>query len=61
MPGQLVFRHDMLFNIAHEANWKDIKGQKEKLIIYNNKHKNAERVKYDYHVGDKVLMHTMYW
>ena len=22
-PGQLVFRRDMVFNIAHKANWKD--------------------------------------
>ncbi len=36
MPGQLVFGHDMVFNIAHKANWKDIQDQKEKLIKYNN-------------------------
>ena len=23
-PGQLVFGRDMVFNIAHEAIWKDI-------------------------------------
>ena len=55
-PGQLVFGRDMVFNIAHEANWKDIQDRKEKLIKYNNQKENAKRVKHEYHVGDKVLM-----
>ena len=55
-PGQLVFGRDMVFNIAHEANWKDIQDRKEKLIKYNNECENAKRVKHNYQVGDKVLM-----
>ncbi len=27
-PGQLVFGRDMVFNIAHEANWKEIQTRK---------------------------------
>jgi hypothetical protein len=46
----------MVFNIAHEANWKDIQDQKEKLIKYNNNRENAKRVKHEYHIGDKVLL-----
>ena len=46
----------MVFNIAHEANWKDIQDRKEKLIKYNNQKENSKRVKHEYRVGDKVLM-----
>ena len=55
-PGQLVFGRDMVFNIAHEANWKEIQDRKQKLINYNNKRENAKCVKHKYQVGDKVLM-----
>ena len=55
-PGQLVFGRDMVFNIAHEANWKEIQDRKEKLIKYNNQQENAKRVKHTYHIGDMVLM-----
>ena len=30
-PGQLVFGRDMVFNIAHEANWKEIQDRKQKF------------------------------
>ncbi len=44
--------------MAHEPNWKDIQDQKEKFIKYNNAHKNETCVKHDYHVGDKLLIHS---
>ena len=44
------FGCDMVLNIAHKANWKDIQDQKEKLIKYNNQKENAKRVKHEYHV-----------
>ncbi len=46
----------MVFNIAHKANWKDKKDQKEKIIKYNNQKENAKRIKHQYHVGKKLLM-----
>ncbi len=57
-PGQLVFGRDMVFNIAHKANWKDIQDQKENRIKYNNECENAKRVKHEYRIGDKVLMQS---
>ena len=55
-PGQLVFGRDMVFNIAHEANWKEIKDRKQKLINQNNQRENARRIKHTYSIGDRVLM-----
>ena len=31
-PGQLVFGRDMIFNIAHVANWELIRQNKQRLI-----------------------------
>ena len=55
-PGHLVFGRDMVFNIAHEANWKEIKDRKQKLINQNNQRENARRIKHTYSIGDRVLM-----
>ena len=55
-PGQLVFGRDMVFNKAHEANWKEIKDCKQKLINQNNERENACRIKHTYSIGDRVLM-----
>ena len=47
----------MVFNITHEANWKEIQDRKEKLVNYNNQQeKSAKRVKHTYQIGDMVLM-----
>ena len=46
----------MVFNIAHEANWKEIKDRKQKLINQNNQRENARRIKHTYSIGDRVLM-----
>ncbi len=50
MPGLLAFGYDMVFNIAHKADWKDIQDRKLKSIKYNNKHENAKGVKHKYHI-----------
>ncbi len=54
--GTVVFGRDMVCNIAHEANWKDVQDRKEKLIKYNNERENAKQIKHEYHIGDKVLL-----
>ena len=36
-PMQLVFGHDAILNIQHEANWKLISDRKQKLINKTNK------------------------
>ena len=55
-PGQLVFGHDMILNVKHEANWQAIKEHKQKLIHMNNKHENLRRIQHTYHPGDRVLL-----
>ena len=55
-PGQLVFQHDMIFNITHQADWEIIKQRKQAKINENNKRENAKRIPHQYQVGDKVLL-----
>src|SRR5687768_2248091 len=55
-PGQLVFGRDMIFNIAHVANWELIRQNKQKLIDKNNKLENAKHVEHTYKVRDLVLL-----
>jgi hypothetical protein len=55
MPGQLVFGRDMIWNIAHVADWQYIKQRKQTLINKNNKTENNKRIDYDYAVGESIL------
>jgi transposase InsO family protein len=55
-PGQLVFGPDMILNVKHEANREYIRARKQKIIIKNNKAKNAKRIPHTYNIGDKVLL-----
>ena len=55
-PSQLVFGRDHVLNIKHEANWKKILDQKQKLINKNNERENKKRKLYHYKVGQKVLI-----
>lgn len=57
-PSQLVFGRDHILNIKYEANWKQIRDQKQKLINKNNKLENKKRKEYNYTVGQKVLIKT---
>jgi hypothetical protein len=34
-PGQLVFGRDMILNIKDEANWENIRAQKQNIILKN--------------------------
>jgi hypothetical protein len=40
MPVQLVFRRDMIWDIAHVADWQYIKQHKQMLINKNNTKEN---------------------
>ena len=47
-PGQLVFRHDMILNVKHEANWEYIQKWKQNLIKENDKAGNGRRSPHTY-------------
>ena len=55
-PAQLVFGRDAMLNVQHKADWKCIESQKRKRIADNNARENAKLVKYDYAIGDRVLV-----
>ena len=55
-PGQLVFGRDMILNASHEADWQNIKANKLKRIIANNKKENRKRLRHEHKKGDKVLL-----
>ena len=54
-PAELVFGRDMIIERSFEANWDDIRQQKQKLINDNNTRENKKRKYHDYRVGDQVL------
>ena len=54
-PSQLVFGRDAITNIMFEANWDEIKAQKQKRIKENNLKENSKRIKHTYKTGDQVL------
>ena len=54
-PSQLVFGRDAITNIMFEANWEEIKAQKQKRIKDNNTKENSKRIEYSYQVGEQVL------
>jgi transposase InsO family protein len=55
-PTQLVFGRDAILNVSFEANWQYIKERKQRLILQNNKRKNATRIPHQYNVGDRVMV-----
>jgi hypothetical protein len=55
-PTQLVFGRDHFLNVNFEANWQYIKHRKQRMIVQNNKRKNAKRAPHQYNIGDKVLV-----
>ncbi len=55
-PGQLVFGHDMIFNIQHVANWEHIRQYKQNCLSKNNKAENAKQQAHTYKDGDLVLL-----
>jgi hypothetical protein len=54
-PGQLVFGRDMIWDMAHVADWQHVKQREQTLIDKNNKRENAKRIDYDHAVGNSIL------
>jgi hypothetical protein len=54
-PMQLVFGRDAMLNIKFEANWQNIKMNKQRIIQRNNDQENATRIPHEYKIGDMVL------
>jgi len=52
----LVFGHDAMLNASFQADWQFIKERKQRLIIQNNKHENANRKPHAHNVGDVVIV-----
>jgi hypothetical protein len=46
----------MLFDILFVADWRKIGERRQSLTDHGNQHKNANRIDYNYKVGDKVLL-----
>jgi hypothetical protein len=55
-PGAAIFGCNMLFNIPLVADWHTIWERRQSLTNCGNQHENANRIDYDYKVGDKVLL-----
>jgi hypothetical protein len=55
-PTQLVFGHDMIFNIKTVVNWDLIRKRKQSHVDFDNARENKCRVAYDYKVGQKVYL-----
>ena len=56
-PGQAVFGRDMILPIKFKTDWALIEQRKQKSIDQSNANENKKRIKHDYQVGDKVLLH----
>ena len=54
-PSQLVFGRDAITNIMFEANWEEIKQQKQKRINKNNQKENRKCIEHTYVEGDQIL------
>ena len=55
-PGELVYGRDMHLPIQFIADWASIALRKQKEIDRNNERENANRINWDYKVGDEVLL-----
>ena len=55
-PGALVYSRDMFLNIPMIADWHLITQQREQLINENLRRHNLCRRRYDYAVGQQVLI-----
>ena len=55
-PTHLVFGHDAILNITHEANWHYIKQHNNKITTTNNLNENKKRTNHVYQKWDKILV-----
>jgi hypothetical protein len=56
IPGQLVFGHDMLLNLAFKANWESIWNHKQLSINASNAKENKSQIPHTYKVGDRITI-----
>ena len=56
-PGSLIYGRHMLHDLDYLANWERISSRKQQVIDAANVRENKKRVKHDYKVDDKVLIH----
>jgi hypothetical protein len=54
-PGQLVMGGDMIWDIAHMADWQYIKQRKQMLINRNNRKENNKRINDDYALVESIM------
>jgi hypothetical protein len=59
-PVQLVFGHDMIFNIKTVVNWDLIHKQKQSQVDFDNSGENKCHVVYYYKVVQKVYLNYTY-
>ena len=55
-PGQQVFGRDMLLDIKHNTDWDDLYERQQIKINKSNARENLKRFKFDYEIGDKVVL-----
>lgn len=55
-PAQLVFGRDMILPLSFQANWEELRAQRQQRINKDNKRENRNRIHHEYKVGDKVLV-----
>jgi hypothetical protein len=55
-PVQLIIVRDTIHDIRFQANWNRITNNKQKNISSSNKRENLNRIKYNYKVGDRILI-----
>jgi hypothetical protein len=55
-PAQLVFGHDMMFNLKALINWTQLSLRKQAQVDKSNLRENRNRVDYDFQVGQQVYI-----
>ena len=55
-PGQLVFGRDMLLDMTYETDWEALRIKQQNKINKSNIRENLRRYKYDYEIGDKIVI-----
>ena len=55
-PGALVFHHDIILPIQIFSDWNILRQRKQRLIDDNARRENLRHFRYDYQIGDEVLI-----
>ena len=56
LPGQLVFRHDMVLPIKYITDWERLRQVQQKQINRDNTRENRNRIEHTYKAGNKILV-----